>query len=71
MRTKEQCFRVVCFLLKLLLIKYFKYICFSYLCNVIEFINLINNNASIIVTIIKTCFIKIYNKCYALNSLKY
>ncbi len=70
MRTKKQYFKVVCSLLKLLLIKYFKYVCFSYFRNVVKFVNFINNNTNIIITIIEICFIKIYNKRYTLDSLK-
>ncbi len=56
MRTKKQYFKVICLLLKLLLIKYLKYVCFNYFCNIVKFVNLINN--------------KTYNKYYALNLLK-
>jgi len=70
MRTKKQYFKVVCSLLKLLLIKYFKYVCFSYFRNVVKFVNFINNNTNIIIPIIEICFIKIYNKRYTLDSLK-
>ncbi len=70
MRTKKQYFKVICLLLKLLLIKYLKYVCFNYFCNIVKFVNLINNKTNIIVTIIKICFIKTYNKYYALNLLK-
>ncbi len=70
MRTKEQCFKVVCLLLKLLPIKYLKHVCFSYLCNVVEFVSFINSKTNIIITIIEIRLIEVYNKCYALNSLK-
>ncbi len=45
--------------------------CFNYFRNVVEFINLVNSNTNIIITIIETCFIKIYKKRYALYLLKY
>jgi len=70
MRTKKQCFKVVCLLLGLLLTKCFKHVCFSYLRNVVEFVNLVNNKANIIITIIKIRLIKVYNEHYALNLLK-
>ncbi len=70
MRTKEQYFRVVCLLLKLLSIRCLKYVYFNYFRNVVEFVSLINNKTNIIVTIIKTRFIKIYNKRYTLDLLK-
>jgi len=70
MQTKEQYFKVVCLLLELLSIKCLKYVYFSYLRSVVEFVSFVNNKANIIVIIIKTCFIEIYNKRYALNSLK-
>jgi len=69
-RTKKQYFKVVCLLLKSLSTKYFKYVYFSYLRNVVKFINLVNSKTNIIVTIIEIRLIKIYNERYALNSLK-
>jgi len=71
MRIKEQCFKVVCSLLKLSSIKYLEYVYFNYFRNVVEFVSLVNSKANIIVTIIKTCLIKLYNKRYALNLLKH
>ena len=55
--AKEQYFRVVCLLLKLLSTNIFKYICFNYLQNVINFIRLVNNKTSIIASIIRSCLI--------------
>jgi len=71
MRIEEQYFDIVCLLLKLSSIKYLEYVYFSYFRNVVEFVSLVNSKTNIIVTIIKICFIKIYNKYYALNLLKY
>ncbi len=70
MRIKEQYFKIVYLLLKLLSTKCLKYVYFSYFRNVVEFVNLVNNKANIIVTIIEIYFIEIYDERYALNSLK-
>ena len=57
MCIKEQCFRVVCLLLKFLSTNSFKHICFNYLRNVVNFVKLVNNKTSIIALIIKSCLI--------------
>jgi hypothetical protein len=54
MRTKKQYFKVVCSLLNFLSISNFKYVCFNYLRNVINFIRLVNNKANITTLIIKS-----------------
>jgi hypothetical protein len=70
MRIKEQFFKVVCLLLKLLLTNDFKHICFNYLRNIVNFVRLVNNRTSIIALLIKSYLIQAYNESLALNLLK-
>jgi len=70
MRIKEQFFKVVCLLLKLLLTNDFKHVCFNYLRNIVNFVRLVNNRTSIIALLIKSYLIQAYNESLALNLLK-
>lgn len=68
--TKKQYFKVVQILLELLAIKSLEYICFSYLCNVVDFIDFVNSKDEIIIIIINSCIIQTYNNRYTLELLK-